>query len=80
MQTDVRLIVGLALIAVASLAAQPGPAPDRLALVNATVVDVASGAVRPGQVVILAGGRIESIGTAPAPTGVTGCQPGRALR
>jgi imidazolonepropionase-like amidohydrolase len=54
-----------------TLAAQPAPpAGDRVALVNANVVNVATGAVQDGQTLVLAGGRIQSIGTAAPPAGV----------
>ena len=51
-------------------AAQRAGAAERLALVNATVVNVATGAVQEGQTLVLAGGRIESVGTGAAPGGV----------
>ncbi len=46
------------------MAAQPAgaPAPERIALVNATVVNVRTGTVQDGQTLVLSGGRIESIG------------------
>lgn len=47
-----------------------GPLPqERIALSNANLVDVRSGSVRAGVTVILAGGRVESIGPGPAPAG-----------
>jgi imidazolonepropionase-like amidohydrolase len=53
------------------LAAQPaGGPPERLALVNANVVNAATGAVQNGQTLVLSGGRIESVGAAPPPAGV----------
>jgi imidazolonepropionase-like amidohydrolase len=41
-----------------------------VALVNATLVNVATGAVRDGQTIVFAGGWIESVGTGAAPAGV----------
>lgn len=55
---------------VAPLPAQRPLAAERLALVNATVVDVATGGVRDGQTILLSAGRIESVGTTAAPAGV----------
>ena len=45
------------------------PAPERIALVNANVVNVVTGTVQDGQTLVLSGGRIESIGAAPPPSG-----------
>ena len=59
----------LTLLAVSSPGAQPAPSPDRLALVNANVVDVANGSVRTGQTIAMTGGRIDSIGAGAAPAG-----------
>lgn len=55
-----------------SLSAQPGRvgAEDALALTNASVVNVRSGAITRGATVVLRGGRIESAGAAAAPAGV----------
>ena len=51
--------------------AQRAAAPaERMALVNATVVNVATGAVQDGQTIVLAGGRIESVSAGAAPAGV----------
>lgn len=50
-------------------AAQRAAAAERVALVNATVVNVATGAVQDGQTIVLAGGRVESVGTGAAPAG-----------
>jgi imidazolonepropionase-like amidohydrolase len=49
--------------------AQRAAAAERVALVNATVVNVATGAVQAGQTIVLAGGRVESVGTGAAPAG-----------
>ena len=63
--------VTLTLAVSQALIAQPAPpAGDRIALVNANVVNVATGAVQDGQTLVLAGGRIQSIGTAAPPAGV----------
>ena len=61
----------LALTAAGRLSAQPAatPAPERIALVNANVVNVVTGTVQDGQTLVLSGGRIESIGAAPPPSG-----------
>lgn len=51
--------------------AQGGALPqDPLALTNANVISVADGSVQRGATIVLRGGRIESIGTAAAPSGV----------
>jgi len=52
-----------------SLLAAPAPAPGRVWLTNATVVDCAAGAAaRPGAAVLIADGVIERVGTASEPT------------
>ena len=51
------------------LVAQRGAAVERLALVNATVVNVATGTLQDGQTLVLDAGRIESLGPGPAPAG-----------
>ena len=62
----------LTLLLVVSLSAQPAaPPPDALALVNASVVNVADGTIQRSAVVVLRGGRIDSVGTGAAPAGVT---------
>ena len=48
----------------------PAPTAPPLALVNANVVNVRDGRITGNATVVLRNGRIESIGTAPAPTGV----------
>jgi imidazolonepropionase-like amidohydrolase len=64
-------VVALTLSVSVMLAAQPAPpAGERIALVNANVVNVATGAVQDGQTLVLASGRIQSIGTAAPPAGV----------
>ena len=50
--------------------AAPAPTAPPLALVNANVVNVRDGRITGKATVVLRNGRIESIGTAPAPTGV----------
>lgn len=50
--------------------AQPGPAPSRLALVNANLVNVQTGTVQEGQTLVVDNGRIAAIGTAAPPAGV----------
>jgi imidazolonepropionase-like amidohydrolase len=57
--------------AVASLAAQRGPTPvEAIALLNASVINVRTGAVQRGSTVVLRGGRIESVNAVAAPAGV----------
>ena len=51
-------------------AQQTATAPEPLALVNASVLDPTNGSLQRDVVVVLRGGRIESIGTGPAPAGV----------
>ncbi len=63
------LALGLAALTAPHLRAQPA-GPERLALTNAQVINVVSGAVLEGQTIVLTGGRIESVGTAPPPAGV----------
>jgi len=53
-----------------SQTAAPAPTAPPLALVNANVVNVRDGRITGKATVVLRNGRIESIGTAPAPTGV----------
>ena len=58
------------LFAVASLAAQRGPTPvEAIALLNASVINVRTGAVQRGSTVVLRGGRIESVTAGAAPAG-----------
>ena len=68
----IAVVAILALTTAGRLTAQPAGAgtPVRVALVNANVVDVITGAVQDGQTLVLSGGRIESIGAAPPPSGV----------
>lgn len=65
-------LLAVALAGTWTMAGQPAPgrAPERMALVNAAVVDVAAGAVQTGRTILLADGRIESVGAGPAPAGV----------
>jgi imidazolonepropionase-like amidohydrolase len=71
-----RVRRGLFLIAVVFLivavpAAQRGPAPlEPIALVNASVVNVRTGAIVRNATVVLRGGRIESVGAGTAPANV----------
>jgi imidazolonepropionase-like amidohydrolase len=57
----------LALLALTSATLTAQPATDTIALINANVVNVTDGSVQRGVTVVLRGGRIESIGAAPAP-------------
>jgi imidazolonepropionase-like amidohydrolase len=68
----VAIGAALSLTAAGRLAAQPAgaAAPERIALINANVVNVVSGAVQDGQTLVLSGGRIESIAAVPPPSGV----------
>lgn len=62
------LVFGGTALAAAALLAQPGSAPsERIALVNANLVDVVAGTVQEGRTIVLAGGRIQSIGATAAP-------------
>jgi imidazolonepropionase-like amidohydrolase len=64
------LVVAL-VSSVVVVSAQRGPAPlEPLALINASVVNVRTGAVQRGATVVLRGGTIESIGSGAAPAGV----------
>jgi imidazolonepropionase-like amidohydrolase len=58
--------------AIASLAAQRGPSPlEAIALINASVINIRTGAVQRGATVVLRGGQIESVGpTGSVPSGV----------
>jgi imidazolonepropionase-like amidohydrolase len=47
-----------------------GPADGPLALVNANVVNVRDGRIVPNATIVMRGGRLESIGSGPAPAGV----------
>lgn len=61
----------MVLFSVAMLAAQrPAPANEAIALTNASVVDVRSGAIQRGATVVLRRGVIESVATSPAPANV----------
>jgi imidazolonepropionase-like amidohydrolase len=62
------VLAGPALLALASAVAAAPPEP--LALVNANVVDVRAGSVRPGLTVVLRDGRIESVGAGAPAAGV----------
>jgi imidazolonepropionase-like amidohydrolase len=65
------LAVAFTLAVSVMLIAQPAPpGGDRIALINANVVNVAAGSAQDGQTLVLAGGRIQSIGTAAPPAGV----------
>jgi imidazolonepropionase-like amidohydrolase len=53
------------------LAAQSGPAPAAaIALTNASVVNVRTGAIQRGVTIVLRNALIESVGTGPAPSGI----------
>jgi imidazolonepropionase-like amidohydrolase len=60
------------LFSAAALGAQRPAVPPQepLALINANVVNVRDGGVARGSTVLLRGGRIESVGVAPAPVGI----------
>jgi len=60
------------LIGVVSLSAQRGAPPpqDAIALTNASVVNVRTGAIERGATLVLRGGTIESLGSGGAPAGV----------
>ncbi len=62
----------VALLSVITLSGQRSAVPpqDPIALTNASVVNVRTGAITRGATVVLRGGRIESVGTGPAPAGV----------
>lgn len=64
-------VVALYLLAgVVGLGAQGGPLPqDPIALINASVVNVRTGAVQRRATVVLRGGRIDSVSTGAAPAG-----------
>ena len=65
------LPIPLTFLLTISLSAQPAaPPPDALALTNANVVNVADGTIQRGVVVVLRGGRIESVGADAPPSGV----------
>lgn len=65
------LAVALGLAGGTPAAAQPGAMPpEPITLMNAAVVDVVTGEVRRGQIVVLRDGRIESIGTTAPPPAV----------
>jgi imidazolonepropionase-like amidohydrolase len=58
------------LCATALIRAQPDPAPEALALINANVINVGDGSVLRGVTVMLRGGRIESVSAAQPAGGV----------
>jgi imidazolonepropionase-like amidohydrolase len=59
-----------ALVITASAQRPDAPADGPLALINANVVNVRDGRIVPNATIVVRGGRIESIGSAPAPGGV----------
>jgi imidazolonepropionase-like amidohydrolase len=64
-------LLTLAACSATGVLAQPtSNAPEPLALVNANVVDTINGTVQRGVVLVLRGGKIESIGAGAAPAGV----------
>lgn len=66
----VALVLAVVVGAGLTLGAQTSSAPDRLALVNANLVDVQSGSIRTAQTLVLEGGRIATIGPGAPPAGV----------
>ena len=57
-------------LGIVSLAAQRSPSPvEAIALVNASVINIRTGAVQRGATVVLRGGQIESVGSTAAPAG-----------
>ncbi len=65
------VLLTLAACSATGVLAQPtSNAPEPLALVNANVVDTVNGTVQRGVVIVLRGGKIESIGAGAAPAGV----------
>src|SRR5690349_4734610 len=67
-----RLITStvIALCSIAAISAQRSPAAvDAIALTNANVVNVRTGAIQRGVTVVIRGSTIESIGAAAAPAG-----------
>ena len=77
----VVIVAALGLAGAVRLTAQPAraAAPERIALVNANVVNVVTGTVQDGQTLVLSGGRIESIGAAPAAVGSPRHRPAQPL-
>src|SRR5687768_18611299 len=69
-----RLLIStvLSIACITAVAAQRPivPPQEALALTNASVVNVRTGAVLRNATVVLRGGRIESVGTAAAPSGI----------
>jgi imidazolonepropionase-like amidohydrolase len=67
-----RWLVALAVVLAGGFATaqrQTVPPQERVAFVNASVVNVRSGAIQPGATVVVASGKIESIGSGAAPAG-----------
>lgn len=66
------LAVTLLVVSVASggASAQSLSGPEPLALVGANLVDVRTGRILPNAAIVLRNGRIESVGTGPAPSGM----------
>ena len=60
-------LVAVFLVPVAMLSAQRPPVVETIALTNASIVNVRTGAVTRGATVVLRGGTIESAGSAAAP-------------
>jgi len=65
-------IVSAAILSLVSLSAQrpEAPADGPLALINANVVNVRDGRIVPNATIVMRGGRLESVGSGPAPAGV----------
>jgi imidazolonepropionase-like amidohydrolase len=70
-RTIAGITTGVALWALGLAAQQPpaAMAPEPLALINAMVIDVESGETREGATLVLADGRIVSVGTSAPPSG-----------
>ena len=64
--------VSAAILSLVSVSAQrpEAPADGPLALVNANVVNVRDGRIVPNATIVMRGGRLESVGSGPAPAGV----------
>jgi imidazolonepropionase-like amidohydrolase len=65
-------IVSAAILSLVSLSAQrpEAPADGPLALINANVVNVRDGRIVPNATIVMRSGRLESVGSGPAPAGV----------
>src|SRR5262245_61024423 len=70
MQRIAAVLASMLAVALPLQGQTPAAAPEPIALVNANVVDVATGSVQRAATVVLRDGRIESIGTGAVPAGV----------